>query len=161
MLLAARGPGHFGFSFRQENPAYATINYQNLPSAEELYRNAADPRRSLAFRHNLEEEIRLGRAAGSLVVLSTVPFLSEKYASGVIVRDERTLAVISQQVNRNNDITRAVATATHAPLVDPALHLSRGELLPNDCHFNAQGERAFADLILHAITEALAHQLIS
>jgi lysophospholipase L1-like esterase len=150
MFVSARGQGRFGFSYRDEDPAYAVINYANLPTAEELLRNAEDLTREEAFRGNMRGVVQLARELNAEPILSTIPFLPEVYGSGVIPRDGRTLSAIANRVGRNNEIVRSVAKELNAGLVEGA-SLTRTDLLQDDCHFNAQGEAVFADLMLEAI----------
>jgi lysophospholipase L1-like esterase len=161
MLVAARGGGRFGFVYKDENPASAAINFGNGPAQEELVRNATEPQRTNAFRHNLEQVVRLGRSRGALVVLSTMPFLAEDYVHHILETDDQTLHLITEQVGRNNEVTRAVAREMKVPLVDPAATIARAELLHDDCHFSPEGEQLFADAILAAFKPALGSGLVS
>ena len=87
MLLIGNGSGHLGFSYRDENPVYATIDYTNAPTCDDIVRNFADQARTNAFRRNLKQIIGRARENNAEVVLSTVPFLKESYRSDVILRD--------------------------------------------------------------------------
>lgn len=159
MLVATSGRGRLGFSQREENPAYGSIRYENLPTDEELLQNARDYRRTETFRRNLEQEIQLTNEQGGRVILSTIPFYPKGYSSDVLRGNRQTLPVISNWVVGNNEITRMVARKWGVALVDANTTLSRPEFLVDDCHFNPTGEQAFADLILDAIKSILAtHQ---
>lgn len=152
MLLVTRGDGHLGFSNRDENPPYAVIDYTNAPSDDDVLRNAAQPARLNAFRRNLEQVIQLCRANKVEPVLSTIPFVKEKYVSNNIQADARTMPAIATQAGTNNDMIRTIAGELKVPLVDPALSLNQPNLLVDDCHFNKQGEEAYADLMFKTIT---------
>lgn len=152
MFLITRGPGHLGFSNRDENPSYAVIDYRNAPTDDDILRNSAQPARLNAFRRNLEQIVQLCRENNVEPVLSTIPFVREKYVSNNIQANERTMPVIAKQAETNNGLIRTIAGELKVPLVDPALSLSRPDLLVDDCHFNGQGEKAYADLMFKAIT---------
>lgn len=155
MLLMTRGPGYLGFSNRDENPSYAVIDYTNAPTDDDILRNAAQPARLNAFRRNLEQIIRVCRENKVEPVLSTVPLMKEKYVSNNIQANARTMPVIARQAETNNDLIRTVAGEFKVPLIDPALTLSRPDLLVDDCHFNKRGEEAYADLMFKTITPLL------
>lgn len=161
LLLATQGGGHLGFSQQEENPAYAVIDYRNAPSEEEVRQNSTDLTRTNAFRRNLEDAIRTAASQRVAVALSTIPFLPEKYASGVLPRDPKTLPALARQANRNNEVIRNVARDLNTPLVDAAALLTRRELLRDDCHFNTKGEQAYAGLIFEAIQPALTGKLLA
>jgi len=152
MLLMTRGDGHLGFSNRDENPAYAVIDYTNAPTDDDIFRNAGQPARLNAFRRNLEQIIQLCRESNVKPVLSTIPFVKEKYVSNNIQANTRTLPVIAKQAETNNDLIRTIAGELNVSLIDPALSLNRQDLVVDDCHFNSQGEKAYADLMFKAIT---------
>ena len=109
MWVATRGDGHFGWSRRDENPHYGTVNFANRPSNSELVENLADDRGLKSYRKNLESIVLLAGQNDIDVVLSTYAFQKEKYASGIIPRDEAILPAIDQQIGRANEIVRAVA----------------------------------------------------
>jgi lysophospholipase L1-like esterase len=160
MLVATSGRGRLGFSQCEENPAYGSIRYENLPTDDELLQNANDNRRTEIFRHNLEQEIQLASEQNIQVILSTIPFYPKGYSSDVLRGNQRTLPVISNWVAGNNEITRTVARKWRVALVDANATLSQPEFLVDDCHFNPRGEQAFADLILDAIKSIMAtHQI--
>ena len=152
MFLVTRGPGYLGFSNRDENPSYAVIDYTNAPTDDDVVRNAAQPARLNVFRRNLEQIIRLCRENNVEPVLSTIPLLKEKYVSNNIQANTRTMPVLFKQADTNNDLIRTIAGELNVPLVDPASSLSRQDLMVDDCHFNKQGEDAYADLMFKAIT---------
>lgn len=160
MLVATSGRGRLGFSQCEENPAYGSIRYENLPTDDELLQNANDDRRTEIFRHNLEQEIQLASEQNIQVILSTIPFYPKGYSSDVLRGNQRTLPVISKQVAKNNEIIKMVAIKSGVGLVDANGTLSQSEFLVDDCHFNSRGEQAFADLILDAIKSIMAtHQI--
>lgn len=156
MMLAAAESGRFGFSYLKEDPTYSSIDYRNQPTAVELVRNAAELRRLETYRRHLAEEIGTARARGVRIVLSTIAFYAPKYGSGIIVRDPRTLPAIAEEVARNNAIVRAVARDSNVTLVNAETLAGRPDLLVDDCHFNPEGEAAFADLLLNAIYPLVA-----
>jgi lysophospholipase L1-like esterase len=158
MVLITRGPGHLGFSNRDENPSYAVIDYANAPTDDDILRNSAQPARLNAFRRNLEQIIQLCRENNVKPVLSTIPFIKESYVSNNIQADAQTLPVIAKQAETNNDLIRTIAGELNVPLVDPALSLSREDLLVDDCHFNKQGEKAYADLMFKAMAPFAAEK---
>ena len=146
--------GWFGYSGWAENPAYGSIVLENRPTTEELLRNSQDHRRSHAFQENLQRMVRIAEERGVETVLSTIPFLQEKWGSGVLparVDRARITPVIGDWVAKNQQITRDVADQAGISLVDAARFLSRPDLLRDDCHFNIEGEQRFAELMATAI----------
>lgn len=159
LLLATAGPGHFGFHIERENPVYATIRWENQPTAEEAVRHASEPERTRGYRRHLEREVALARTHGVLPVLVTIPFRAEAFRSGVLPREETLLEAIGALVARNNEIVRETARATGALLVDAAPQLATKTYLADDCHFNPAGERAFAGVLADALAAPLAARL--
>jgi lysophospholipase L1-like esterase len=151
MALATSGDGRFGFSVRDEHPAYGSINVANTPTAEEVRKNAQDLKRLEAYRRNLRQEIGTIQAQGATAILVTMPFLSAKYGSGILSRDETTLPIIATQVTRNNEIVRTLGQEFHAPIADAATLTSRPSLFVDDCHFVPAGEAALAALFFETI----------
>jgi len=152
MLIVARDRGHFGFSFRRADPTYGNIRFDNKPTDAELVRNARRPGVTEGYRRNLERFITRVRTAGARPVLSTIPFLAERFGTGVLdLRDRaRVIPVLDTLVMTNNRIVRTVAAELRAPLVDAAA-LGRDEYLRDDCHFLPAGEQAFAILLADAV----------
>jgi len=155
-MLWIKGSGQLGYSDRLEHPLYASIRFENRPSVEVMLRNAEDVNRSHAFRANLTHAAEMARARGVDVVLSTMPFWVEGYRSGVIYRDDSLLPALERAMARNNTVIEAVATELRIPLVDAATRLSTPNHLIDDCHFNPDGERAFAELVFERLYPLLA-----
>jgi lysophospholipase L1-like esterase len=151
MALATAGSGHLGFSLREEHPAYGSVNVANTPSVEELGKNAQDLRRIEGYRSHLQQAIRAIQAQGVTAIIVTMPFLSAKWASGILPRDEATLPTIAMQVARNNEIVRALARDFGVAVGDAAMLTSRPSLFVDDCHFLPTGEEALAALLLETI----------
>jgi lysophospholipase L1-like esterase len=149
------GPEALGWSEIQENPMYGTINYANRPTVEQLRLNLAQPERNWTYRNNIETILRLCQAGNITVVTSSLAFLKDKYSSGVIPRKMADLSAIEMQIQENNGIVRELAQQYGATFVDCAAELSRQELLADDCHFNAEGEMARAQLIYKHIAPLL------
>jgi lysophospholipase L1-like esterase len=151
MVLATMGNGHFGFSWREENPAYGSVNVTNTPTVKELRENAQDLRRLDGYRGHLQQAIHASHAQGVPVILTTMPFLAAKYFSGILPRDPETLPTIAAQVARNNEIVRAVAREPGVAVAEAAALTSQPSLFVDDCHFRANGEQALADILLESI----------
>ena len=154
-MLWIKGSGQLGYSDRLEHPLYASIRFENLPSVPKMLRNAEDAVRTRAFRANLTRAALMARERGVDVVLSTMPFWALGYRSGVIYRDESLLPALERVMLRNNAAIEAVATELGIPLVDAAAVLSSPEQLIDDCHFNPEGERAFAELVFERLLPLL------
>jgi lysophospholipase L1-like esterase len=154
MAVATRRGGLLGFSALDENPAYATIRYDNQPGPEDIATNARDSRRAEAFRRNLAAVTDHVAHVGIGVVLVTMPFLEARYRSGVIPGDARTLPHVTARVLANNALIREVAES-HRVSVVHGYGLTRPDLLHDDCHFNSKGEQALAGLLADAIVPIL------
>jgi hypothetical protein len=155
LLLATAGEGRFGFRMEHENPIYATIRWKNQPRPAEAVENSTLPGRTGGLRRNLERIVEIAHSRDVLVALATMPFRAEAFASGVLPRDPDLLPALDALVARNNAVVREVAAQRGALLVDAAPELSTPALLADDCHFNDEGERAFAALVAAALEAPL------
>jgi lysophospholipase L1-like esterase len=154
MFFTVRHEGRFGFSWRESNPSYATIRYENQPRATEIRQNAADAARRNAYRQNLETIVDISRRRGIHVVLATIPFRASAFGSRVLHVSPDLYPVLQQMVDANNETVRDVAREREAALADAAT-LATEELLVDDCHFNAFGEHQFARLLASAVLSAV------
>jgi len=151
MLLSAGEGGRLGFSGRDENPSYSSIRYENMPTHEQVIRNAEAGGRLVAYQRHLARAIGLARSRGVEVVLATMPFDVEKFGSGVLEGSPETRPVVARQVERNNDVVRSLARDSAVFLVESAALAARPDMLRDDCHFTPAGEQAFADLVVAAV----------
>ncbi len=143
MVVVTRGE-LFGFSMRREHPLYGAIRYGLLPSPEQARAAAADPARARAFEANLRALHDDLASEGIDLVLATVPFWQERFASGVFEPAGDYIDAIGSRVRANNALVRALAGELGAPLVDLE-PLSEARWLEDDCHFNPAGEEQVAE----------------
>ena len=160
MLLCTvrAGDGRLGFSFRAQHPAYGYVRWENRPDHAALIENAKDERLTSGFKNNLESLVDLATGRGVDVVLASIPFNEERFASGHFERDPEILPSLKTMVTRNNRVTRDVARDHSLAFVDGE-SLTRPELLHDDCHFNADGERALAALMAEAVLPLLEQRV--
>jgi hypothetical protein len=154
MLLTTTRGQRFGYSSVNENPPYGYLRWENKPEPDDIVRNGEDTTRTRGFRSNLQTLIERAEARGVRVVLSSLPFHVERFASGVFLPNPKVLPVLDRFAEMNNRITRMVAQSRGLPFVDGA-SLSKPELLFDDCHFRPVGEQLYAALMGRAIEPLL------
>ncbi|MHC4800163.1 MAG: SGNH/GDSL hydrolase family protein, partial [Planctomycetota bacterium] len=163
MWVATKRGGLFGWSERDENPHYGTVNFENRPTNSELIDNLSNDRGLNTYKKNVESIVLLARENGVKVVLSTYAFLKEKYASGIIESDEAILPVIEEQIGKANEILKRIAAERRLTLVDTAgdLAASLDDFLVDGCHFNDEGQLARAALIFEHIEQELPTKILN
>ena len=100
--------------------------------------------------------MQTAQAYGVRVVLASIPFLAERFVSGVFLKDSSSLPYLEEFVAHNNQKAKDISKKYNLPFVDTS-ELVKEEFLFDDCHFLPIGEVKFAELAGNAI-KSLIHE---
>jgi lysophospholipase L1-like esterase len=148
------GAERFGWSSVEENPVYNCIRYENMPGVDGVIENLRDPARTLIYRDNLEEMVRLCHERGVRVALCTMAFRAKSFVTGNLPMDPRVHPSLAKQVERNNDVVRDLARSCGLILAETEILADEPELFMDDCHMHAAGHRRQAEIIAAELIEA-------
>lgn len=146
---------------------HAILDFRSLPSAADPGRaELPEADRLNAYAERLRELLALSRAQGMTPVLLTQPAL---YGDGLDPDTGLDLATVQTgggltghmawaRLEAYNDVTRRVARAEGAELVDLAAALpKRSAFFYDFIHFSNAGNEAVADIVFMALRDFLAH----
>lgn len=154
LLLCTWRGQRFGWEQRLENPVYGCNLKENVPTPEEIVRFLADPARTEGYRANVRELVEVARGAGVGVLLCTMAFRSELFATGNLPEDPSTYPSLAAQVEENNAVVRAAAAELGVAVAETARMALEREWFRDDCHMTPAGHRRRAELVLEAIRTA-------
>jgi hypothetical protein len=149
-----KGAERFGWSPVEENPVYNCIRYENMPGAEGVIENLGDPARTLVYRDNLEEMVRLCDENDVRVALCTMAFRAEQFVTGNLPMDPRIHSSLAVQVARNNEAVREIARSRGLILAETEVLADEPGLFMDDCHMHSAGHRRQAEIIAAELIEA-------
>ena len=156
MLFVHRGE-LFGFSRRAEHPLYGAIDEAAKPTPEQALAAAADPARGAGFERNLRALAASVEGAGASLVIASIPFRAEGFASGVLDPGQPYLEALDARVGANNAFARVLADELGVPFADVNA-LTIPALLRDDCHFNEEGEQRAGELLAQVVGPLLARR---
>jgi lysophospholipase L1-like esterase len=154
MVLCTYNGQRFGWSDREENPAYGCIRFDNQPTSAEVVTNLGDPRRGETFAVAVDSLISRCRAADVPIVFGTMAFRPEKFVSGNLRMDPAIHDALAQQVRRNNQTVRRICAARGVPVAETAVLADDPELFVDDCHLTRQGYERLAALFHQTLRDA-------
>jgi hypothetical protein len=166
MVIVPNGAGVLGYSTIREHPVLGNIRLNNRPrDIEEMRANSRRPDILDGLRAYISESLDLIEAHGATAVVVEMPFHAEKWAptqtlprrSATPEEDREFLTIVSTLVARNNSTAREIAGERGVLFVETDA-LVRDDLMSDDCHFNVEGERAFAALLFDAATTVIDGQ---
>ncbi len=151
LLLCTHRGQRFGWEERLENPVYGCVVKSNAPEVEEIGPFLEDPSRTGAYRHNVEELVRISRAAGARVLLTTFAFRVDDFATGNLPEDPRSYPALDAQVRENNDVVRAIGEERGVSVAETAALAEEPALFRDDCHVTPEGHTRRARIVLERI----------
>lgn len=151
LLLCTYRGQRFGWEKRLENPVYGCNVKANVPTVDEVIENLDDPQRTEGYRTQVESLVESARAAGARVVLCTMAFRVERFATGNIPEDPREYPALEAQVDENNEVVRDVGQRLGVPVAETEALSSRADLFRDDCHMTPAGHRRRAEVILETL----------
>ncbi len=151
LLLCTHAGQRFGWEERLENPIYGCNVKANVPTPEEIVRHLADPERTEGYRDNLEQIVALSRAGGARVLLCTMAFRAEKFASGNLPEDPSAYPALGLQVEENNGVVRDMGRRLGVPVAETASLAAHEEWFRDDCHTTPEAQARQAEIVLERL----------
>ena len=154
-LLVCTYKGHrLKWESRLENPIYGCNLKSNIPTPAEAIRNLDDPARTEAYRSNVTRLVQSARAAGVDVLLCTMAFRAEKFATGMLPEDSSMHPALARQVAENNAVVREVGERLGVPVAETAVMDESEEWFRDDCHMTPEGHARRAEIVRDRLSEA-------
>jgi lysophospholipase L1-like esterase len=148
--------GRFGWSGREQNPVYGSVDFGRQPSIGEFITNLEDARRREPFRRNLEAMAALCESRGARFVLAPEAVRPEKFGSGYIDQDPRVNGPFGMAVRANHEIMTAVANARNLTIVETRAIADTASFFDmDDCHLTAAGYSRLAEIVGDAVVRLL------
>jgi lysophospholipase L1-like esterase len=147
MLACTLRGERFGWSERAEHPLYGGIVWENRPDPAQAAANLAQPGRTATYQRCLESLIAACRQRGIAVVVCTMALRPEKLALDELEVTPATRALFAAQVEANNAVVREVAGRLQVALAETAALAAQPELFADDCHVDAAGHQARAEIV--------------
>jgi hypothetical protein len=169
MLLSVYKGNRFGWSGRDEHPAYGQILFENQPTDSELIDNLREPDRTRVYRNAVTSMVSISEALGIKAILGTMAFRAERFATGVLnippkialeknptrfKTDPAVYDALQNQVEENNETIREVASRYNAIVAETASLATEPEFFRDDCHFNREGHARRAVIFFESILES-------
>jgi lysophospholipase L1-like esterase len=151
MLVCTHDGQRFFWESRLENPIYGCNLKANVPTPDEVVRNLADPARTEAYRDNVTRLVESARDAGAEVVLCTMAFRAERFASGMLPEDPSTHDALAAQVEENNAVVREVATRLEVSIAETGAMAEQPDWFRDDCHMTPAGHTRRAEIVRSAL----------
>ena len=151
LLLVDWKPGWFGWDRVAEHPVYSTVRWENYPKPPEIVANLRDPRKTDAFRSNVEGIVSLAKERGIPVILSTLAFIPQRLKMEFLPIDPMIFEPLRVQLQRNNQAVREAASELGAHLVDGEQLLQHPEVFTDDCHVTDRGDSLRARIFFAGI----------
>jgi len=155
LVLVNAKPRLFGWNTAAEHPVYSSVRWENRPLPNEVVANLRDRRRTAAYEANVRAIVSLAQEQGIPIVLSSIAFIPERLKMEFLPVEPSIFEAMRVQVDRNNDVMRAVA-ADMGPgvfFVDGhRLGLDHPEVFVDDCHVDEKGDSLHAQQFFDFIT---------
>jgi lysophospholipase L1-like esterase len=152
VLCTWRGD-RFGWEGYLENPVYGCNVKANVPTPAETVANLLDPARTGGYRANVERLVASARAAGAEVLLCTMAFRAERFATGMLHEDPSIHPALAAQVDENNEVVREIARRLGVPLAETAAMAGDEGWFRDDCHMTAAGHARRAEIVRGRLLE--------